>query len=282
MPGLLIREARDQAPVLQAPYHAWTSPDEAIKATFHGGLSDAYLVRFPGCADFEVSIERDDVVCWPHPQAAPELIEHLYENQVVPLLRSRGPLLVLHGSVVSFGGSCCGFVGASGAGKSTLAASLAAAGHPFLSDDQLCIREQASGHVVLPARALVRLREDSHAQLLKTESGPGAKALVQASAALPHCDTPQPLACIFLLEPHAAQVRVEAVDPSAALIELMRHAFMLEMRDRELLSAHFDRMARLVDAVPVFRLAYPRDFAALGILRATLREHVASMAQGCH
>ncbi|MBK8358823.1 MAG: hypothetical protein IPL15_07495 [Comamonadaceae bacterium] len=55
--------------------------------------------------------------------------------------------------------------------------------------------------------------------------------------------------------------------PAQALIELVKHSFLLDIEARDMLMRHFDDLTRLA-ALPIyFRLDYPRDYR---VLRSTV------------
>ena len=133
----LTRSApRRQTPWAIAPFQAWELTDGEPWAEFYRS-GDGILVRFPDYADFELSSDGRRVVCAPTPDVSPETIEHLYFNQILPLVLGRLGKLVFHASAVEIEGFAVAFPAPSGRGKSSLAAAFAADGNPFLTDDGL-------------------------------------------------------------------------------------------------------------------------------------------------
>ena len=67
-------------------------------------LSDGYLLRFPGMADFSMDANGSRITATPVPDLDDATLDHLFLNQVAPLAMSRQHKLVLHGGAVVVGG----------------------------------------------------------------------------------------------------------------------------------------------------------------------------------
>ena len=80
-----------------------------------------YLLRFPRQCDFVVSADATRIDTRPHRQVAPEILEHLLADQVLPRCLAQRGELVAHAAGIAFGRDIALFVGESGRGKSTLA-----------------------------------------------------------------------------------------------------------------------------------------------------------------
>jgi hypothetical protein len=68
-------------------------------------------------------------------------------------------------------------------------------------------------------------------------------------------------------------IYITPVRKSEALIELVKHSFLLDVQARLSLSDHFEQLSRLVAGVPCYRLDYPRRFEALPAVRAAILRH---------
>jgi hypothetical protein len=255
-------------------------PDGLPWTEFHR-TEAGYLLRFPGFADYEVSVDGNDVVCHPVPGVSDEATRHLYLNQVLPLALSRQGKLVFHASAVAVAGNAIVFAAESGKGKSTLAASFATSGSPFLTDDGLVIEERAAEYWVAPSHPSIRLWDDSQEALVRLGAPTAepvpftSKTRFLAGDEIPFCDEPRPLRRVYFLgDGTSARVSIEQVSKSDALIELVRHSFLLDIEARELIAAHFDRLSRLVAAGICFKLDYPRTYESLPDVRQAVLEHV--------
>jgi hypothetical protein len=62
--------------------------------------------------------------------------------------------------------------------------------------------------------------------------------------------------------------------PPQALVELVKHSFLLDIEARDMLIRHFDDLTRLAELPIYFRLDYPRDYErAAGGARRPSSEH---------
>jgi hypothetical protein len=266
-------------PTGKEPFHVWSFPDDTVWTYFYRSGS-TYLLRFPDLADFEVSATGHTVRCWPVPGISDYTIDHLYLNQVLPLVLSRQGEFVFHASAIEIGSSALVFMGESGRGKSTLAASFATSGFRFLTDDGLQVEETNGGYRVLPSHPSIRLWQDSEDALV-VEEVPIAppvqytsKARFLAGEELAFCGEARALQGVYFLgEGIANTVEFEPLSPSEALVELVKHSFLLDIEEQALLAQHFDRLARLVCRPMFYRLDYPRRYQALAQVRQAIIEH---------
>lgn len=196
---------------------------------------------------------------WLADQVAPRLLSHL------------GRLIVHAGAVQVPGGGAVLLVGPSRQGKSTLAAFLQREGWRLLGDDAAVIRpEEATVRAVYPR---LRLRRDSWRHLHPGDAaGQGEKADVAPTALAPEA----PLAAFFCLA-EGPTCRAERLPAAAACLELVRNAYALDPTDRDRAVLRLRQCAAVANAVPAFRLSYPRDYARLPELRDVLR---ATLAKG--
>ena len=202
----------------------------------------------------------------PAREAAATVVREFMQGPVAAVrLRQRG-FLVLHGSAVTLNGRAVVFCGASGWGKSTLAAALHRRGHPVLADDYAAIRvgvRRASLHL---GRPVLRLWPDS------------ARALGFDAAALPRIHpladkrrvrtrrslgvrTVQ-LSRVVILAPGSPS-EVVPLDPTNALIELLRHSYGARTLAALRPVNHFAQCAALARIVPIVRLGVPRSLPHL-------------------
>ena len=70
--------------------------------------------------------------------------------------------------------------------------------------------------------------------------------------------------------------RIQAAPAREAFIELVRHAFRLDVHDRKMLSRQFRSLQRLVEHVPICRLTYPRDFTHLHAVAGAIADDLRS------
>ncbi len=279
---ILFRQAGPSAqrPLPAPPFHAWELADGRVWLAFHR-LSGAYLLRFPGLADFEVALDGREVECRPVPECREAVVRHLYQNQVWPLALSRQGRLMFHGSAVDLGGVAVAFLGPSHRGKSTLAASFSLEGHPILTDDGLWIERGEEGPVAQPGFPSLGLWDDSSAALGlagRPEAGCAGlppKLRFAAEGQVRHSPHPRRLARMFFLGAgEAAAPRITPLGPREAFLELTRLAFILDVEDRAALAGQFEELARL-SGEPIYHgLDFPRRFERLPSVRRAVLEHL--------
>ncbi len=270
---------RRQAPMEIVPFHTWAARDGSPWLHFYR-LNGGYLLRFPELADFEVSAAADDLVCFPAPDASEATVEHLYLSQVRPLVLSKRGQLVFHASCVEIAGGAIAFVAQSGRGKSTLAASFATCGFRLLTDDGLLVEETARGFEIVPSHPSIRLWEDSREALMPpgVRSAPAlqytSKARFLAGEELVFCDQSRPLRRVYFLgDGSAERIAFKPLHPADALLEWVRHSFLLDVEEKPRLASHFEQVANLAKQPIHYRLDYPRNFEQLAALREAIQEH---------
>ena len=277
--GFRLEPAQPQAPVAGAPFHEWRFPDGSLWTQFYR-LGGGYLLRFPELADFSVSADCADVACRPAPGIGEATPQHLYLNQVLPLVQSKQGQLVFHASAVEIAGGAVAFVAESGRGKSTLAAGFAIGGFRFLTDDGLVVEACGDGYQALPSHPSIRLWEDSEAALIPpgAETAPAleftSKSRFLAGEGIAFCDRPRPLRRVYFLgDGSADDIVFPRLSAAEALLEWVKHSFLLDIEEQPLLAAHFDQVAKLANQPIHYRLDYPRRYADLARVRQAIIEH---------
>ena len=286
MTELEVLAPRVQSPIDGVPFHESKFPDGT---TFSSGYrtKEGYLLRYHDLDDFEIKADGSHVTCTPAPDVPWHTSEHLYLNQVLPLILYKNGKLVLHGSAVDIGGIAVAFLAETGRGKSTLAASFAVDGCPFLTDDGLLIETHGVVHKVMPGHPWIRLWEDSHDALLPPDARTAppvhftTKARFVAGSNLGFCDRPRQLKIVYFLgKGEAADVQIRRLEPGQAVAAAMEHSFILDAEDRPALSAHFDRLVKLAGKVACFHLDYPRLYDDLSRVMQAIRSHAAIEGSG--
>lgn len=274
--------ARRQAPVAIEPFHTWTYPNGTLWTAFYR-TNDGYLLRFPDLADFQVSVDALHVTGFPAPGVSDATVQHLYLNQVLPLVLSKQGKLVFHASAVEVAGGAVAFVAESGRGKSTLAASFAVSGFRFLTDDGLVVEPTADGHRILPSHPSIRLWEDSEAALIApgVRTAPALpftpKSRFLAGDEIRFCDQPRPLRRVYFLgNDKVATLAFQRLSAVEALVEWVKHSFLLDVEEKPRLASHFDQVAKLANQPIHYRLDYPRRFEDLAWVRAAIVKHARS------
>jgi hypothetical protein len=278
-----VLEARPQRELGLVPFHTYTFEDSTVWTEFFH-TKTGYLLRFPGLTDFDVSADGKEIIVHPAPNTDAVTIEHLCNNQVVPLALSRQGAPSFHASVVAVPDGAVAFLGKTGMGKSTIAASFALNEAKFLTDDSLIIEETGGVCRALPSHASLRLWEDSVAALIEARTASTAavsysnKARLLAGDWLAHEAEPKPLLAAFLLEQEEVdEVRIRRLHGAERQMAWVNNSFLLDIEDAGLLAQHFDWTYRIAEAVPTFAMDYPRDYGMLADVRAAVRQFVANL-----
>lgn len=273
--------------------HGWLQrwdDDDGDVAMALARIGDRYLLRFARICDFELdfcgpSIKVRMLADGSGATADENTIEHLLVDQVLPRFMAQQGELLIHASALTFAGRTALFLGESGWGKSTLAGLLHRAGHDLLSDD--CVQlKQADGHyLALPTYPSLRLFDDSLDGAFPGSTGSTAVAAYSKKRRLPVATAAPgvvtaPVVALYLLdEPSEAitQTTIAGMRPVSACLELMRHAFKLEIGDRARTQRLFAACSDVARAIPAFSLDYPRDYAQSEALVNTIARHLAAL-----
>ena len=131
-----------------------------------------------------------------------------------------------------------------------------------------------------PSHPSIRLWQDSQEALVR-HATPAAERLpftskvrILADQSIAFCNEPRPLARVYFLGDGAAGEAVIArMNASEALVELVKHSFLLDIQARDLIAAHFDQLSRMVSQRIYYRLDYPRRFERLGEVQGAILRH---------
>lgn len=276
---LRVVKPQPQLPLSAPHIHHSLLPDGTVWS-YSFRVVSGFLLRFPDLADFQVEDNGQAIRCFPVPGLSEGTLQHLYLNQVLPLALSQQGKLVFHAGAIETQSGALAFLGVSGRGKSTLTASFATHAFRFLTDDGLVLEEDDVGFQARPSHPSIRLWQDSQEALVgeDAETAPPvqytSKARFLAGENIPFCDQPRPLRRLYFLgDGSAASVEFQPMAPSEALMELVKHSFLLDIEDQSTLSLHFDQLSRLVSRPICYRLDYPRRYDELDRVREAIIRH---------
>ena len=234
---------------------------------------DGFLFRFLGLADFVISADGRQVEAWPAPATGTETLEHLLLDQVLPRILAQQGQLVLHAGAVRVGDQAIAFIGDSGSGKSTLTASFHAAGYSLLCDDGLVLTNEEGVTLALPTYRSLRLWPVSIASLYAQAPAVAPMAHYSSKRRIMSKDmetsgtVPLSLASLYVLQSKAHTddlgISLGRLSPRAACMAIISNSFQLDVTDRRHSADVFADASRVAQNLPVFALAYPRDFARL-------------------
>ena len=263
------REAERAAP--SRWYRTWTVGEQRPWLLF-GRCGNAYLLRFPDLADFQVSARGDCIDCRPRRNLPAATLRHLLLDQVLPLVLSRSTAgLVLHASAASVPrAGTVAFLGPSGAGKSTLIAALQAHGCSIVTDDCLSVIRSGSGFDALPGYSGLRLWPDTMSAL-GTDGAAGSVAHYSDKKRITHDavvfeSLPTRLCGVFQLAPRrqsGRRARSRPLRARVACMAMVRFAYLLDTGDPRELTHVLEAAAAVAATVPAARLAVLDDTRAL-------------------
>ena len=230
-----------------------------------GGL---LLLRVPGLGLFSLSSDGREVRGAPSPGVDGGIFRRVLLDHVLPRALHLSGRTVFHASAVAGPRGALVFVGATGSGKSSLAALLASRGNRLLADDGARIDAAGGGARVVPAHAILRLREPLLRRLprglaQRAAPGPGTPrkwTLDARRRPLRFARGPAPLLRILLLEPVRAGRRgTEArfLTGRRAAVALLEGIFRSDPWDSRAFARDLDLVSRIVAAAPVSVLRVP-------------------------
>jgi hypothetical protein len=195
-------------------------------------IDGRHWVDVPGVARFGVQGPSDVVKAIPHPSAAAEEIDDVYNDSVLPLVLHVQGLEALHASAVLSPQGVVAFCAASGTGKSTIARGLSERGYPLWADDTVAFEVPGPAVNAIPLPFRTRLRPDA-AAFFARERVAGHNGL----CGIDRVDRSASLAalCVLKREPGltGGAVAVETLRASSAFPALLAHAYCFSLLDAE-------------------------------------------------
>ena len=259
-------------------YHTWMATDGKDWLRI-GRDAQGYRLQFPGLAEFAVSRDGRRVLA-SIGDTSHETFRHLLLDQVMPLVLSHQGWCVLHAAAVAGATGGVAFLGSTGHGKSTMAASLASTGLAAITDDTLILTEGSTGVVTgHPAYESIRMWPETAQALFGPAyrhegrvSDLNDKVRLGRSGGLDFVSAGSPLRVLYVLTPDDAVdvPRVESIPPRDRVVEVVRHAFVLDWKATDRFREAFDTVARVVNRVTVRRLRFRHDYAELSAVRQTI------------
>jgi hypothetical protein len=212
---------------------------------------------------------------WPDPATVEDTATYLLGPCMGFVLRRRG-ITCLHASAVAVGQQAIALVGPSGTGKSSTAAAFARLGYPVLTDDIVALDDRERYFQVQSAYPRIRLWPESVQSLFGK-----ADALERITPTWDKCflnlnspeysfqREPLPLAAIYFLGARVEAGRkpvIEAVNLREGLMTLVSDTSTTQLMDRPARAKEFELLGRLVQCVPMRRLAPVDDIARISEL----------------
>ncbi len=262
-------------PIIDRWVHHWRSGSGWTLAAGRAGAS--YVLRLAEGESYVFDGEANTVAlaCQPSQEQRNDLL-----NQVLPRVLDHQGRFLMHGSAVETRVGALAFVGASGWGKSTLGAAFDTNGAPLLSDDCMEFFVNSDTATCRPTYRSMRLWQDSADAFPPSDAYQrveGNEDKVRFFTGVDGNNGPNlPLAAVYLLTDPADpvdEVTIGPVAPALAVSELLTHSFRLDPTDTARARSAFDTAADVVQRVPIFSLAHPRDYDRLGEVTQSILEH---------
>jgi hypothetical protein len=224
--------------------------------------AQGYRLRIESLCDFDVSCDLSEVTWKLVPGGDEGLVSVLAAGALLAFRLILAGHLVLHASAVRACGRGLAFVGASGMGKSTMATLMCAGGATMLTDDIARIDLDGARAMLSPGAVESRLRPAtvslkelfSMSGLVRTTSdGRTAMSLpgwTNGAVALDAVVVPLP-------SREEGELTLTSVNPAQALILLSNFPRLPGWVDTAVLTNQFNRLADLVERVPVYLAVVP-------------------------
>ncbi len=246
-----------------------------LKVEGHDRDDRRLLVTFPDLASFEIDLASRSILIH---RIASELSEptlnHLLADQVLPRLVSHSGSFAVHAAGVSSPSGAILLVGLSGRGKSTLAASFHVNGYPLIGDDAMIIETEDRHAHCRPLYRSLRLFPDSIAAIFDSVRKQTLVAdytnkqnIIDLERADSLDDRIVVRSICCLTESNQNAISVRRMSPADACMAIVEQSFALDPGDRSRSRRRLEQSAALVSAVPVFEVAYRRDYDLLPDLR---------------
>lgn len=240
--------------------------------------ASARHMRFGHLAEFRIS---DDVIeIAPRGRVAETTLRHLLLDQALPVALASAGALVLHASAVCLDGRAVLFMGEGGAGKSTLAALLGSAGCPVLADDGVLLEESGGEIRAVPSYPGLRLMPDAMSAAaidrvdVEVAEYTRKRRILAAADPARFQRVPAPVGRLYALSAGAA-CAFEPLSRRDATMAMLKHAYRADVEGPDELRSQLDLIARASTSLDVWRLVYPRDWAAAPSIARAVAAHAA-------
>ena len=224
--------------------------------------AQGYRLRIEGLCDFDVSCDLAEVTWKVVPGGDQGLVSVLAAGALLAFRLIMAGHLVLHASAVRARGRSLAFVGASGMGKSTMATLMCAGGATMLTDDIARIDLDGDRAMLSPGAVESRLRQavESLTGLFSMQGVVRTTSDGRSAISLSGWNNgPVILDAVVVPLPSREQgeLTLTAVNPSQALILLSNFPRLPGWVDTVVLTNQFNRLADLVERVPVYLAVVP-------------------------
>jgi hypothetical protein len=253
------------------------TPPPNIPDSSHSVSPCEVVLAYSGVGRFRVTDGRE-ILVEPEPDAEPSLLRVCLLGPAMAVLLHQREQLVLHASAVRLGEGVSIFLGGKGWGKSTLAACLDARGQGLVADDIVAVQTTDDGDArVYPGFPRLKLWPGAAGFLgWDPDSLPRLTSELEkrhAPAQGPFSLASRPLRRIYVLE-FGDRVEIEPIQPREAMLEMVRHSYLLRFLPASGTSVpHFRQCRALVQSIGLTRLKRPVRMDLLPHIADLLQEH---------
>ncbi|MBW4575028.1 MAG: FkbM family methyltransferase [Aphanothece sp. CMT-3BRIN-NPC111] len=257
-------------------------------------INDCFVLRFSDGIDYYIWCDR--IVCHLRDPLQSRMVEVGFISSAMAFWMEQQDRIALHASAVVVAGKAVGFLANKGTGKTLLAVILMQLGYPLLTDDILPIFKQDQHFLGYPGYPLMRIWLDEASYLLGDDELAQNLEFVHPSFAkrrLPvgskgfdyFCETPQPLACLYLPERRdpnqwGTEIVITPVSPQPAIIELIRYSFAAsKVKAIGTAAQRLTRLTQIAQEVPIRRLIYPSGFEHIPCLQRAILDDLEDITQ---
>jgi hypothetical protein len=242
--------------------------------------------RWERVGEFLVSPKGDRIGCRQFAGTANESFHVYLLGQAISFALVQQGMEPLHATVIEVEGQAVVFLGESGAGKSTLASFFLSEGHRLVTDDLLLLSQSPEGVLAYPGPARLKLFPSEALRFLPNhddalQMNPFTQKAILRLNQSQHCAKPIPVGAMYTLaaiDPNAStyEVKVEALSPREAFLELVKNTFNYRIIHAERLKRQFFEGERLAQTVGIKKLSYQRNIELLGTVYETILEDLGS------
>lgn len=212
-----------------------------------------------------------EIVIDPCPDVEERMLRLPLMGTVFAVLLHMRKHFVLHASAVAIDGAAAIFLGNKGYGKSTMAATMYGRGHELLADDLVALDTGGNPPIALPGFPQIKL----YPEVVSASLGCNPEELSELATGYDKrgcrvverfADTPKPIKGIFVLASGPVPA-LKRLSPPEAVLALIKNTYVARFGNEMLSGAaaerHLRQCAKLVNAVPVYRLERPRGLSML-------------------
>lgn len=229
------------------------------------------IIRTSASGDFWIHYEEgtdvfansviDDVwVTWRSDSCLEDASTFLMGSVMAILAQLRGAVC-LHGCAIVVDEAIIGLLGPKGAGKSTSAAAFAKAGYAIAGDDLILLSERGGQFIATPTYPMIRLWPSSVEYLFGHEDALpriaeswDKRQLDLNSGDFRFQAAPMPLSALYIIGPRTSDEsapRIEALAPSAGLMQAIANSWAHYFEKTAFLAAQLRFLTRLSHRVPI-------------------------------